>query len=46
MADRERTLFGPQRAADQMALQIEWRRLARAATFVALLTSPAVFAWL
>jgi cell division protease FtsH len=46
MADRERTLFGPQRAADQMALQSEWRRLARAATFVALLTSPAVFAWL
>jgi cell division protease FtsH len=46
MADGERTLFGPQRAADQMALQGEWRRLTRAATFVAILTSPAVFAWL
>ncbi|HKE79280.1 MAG TPA: AAA family ATPase [Solirubrobacteraceae bacterium] len=29
-----------------MALQGEWRRLGRAATFVAVLTSPAVFAWL
>jgi cell division protease FtsH len=46
MADRERTLLGPQRAAEQMALQTEWRRLTRAATFVAVLTSPAVFAWL
>jgi ATP-dependent Zn protease len=46
MATGERTLFGPQRAADQMALQNEWRRLTRAATFVAILTSPAVFAWL
>ncbi len=46
MANGERTLFGPQRAADQMALQNEWRRLTRAATFVAILTSPAVFAWL
>jgi ATP-dependent Zn protease len=46
MANGERTLFGPQRAADQMALQKEWRRLTRAATFVAILTSPAVFAWL
>jgi ATP-dependent Zn protease len=46
MADGERTLLGPQRAADQLALQKEWRRLTRAATFVAILTSPAVFAWL
>jgi cell division protease FtsH len=46
MANGERTLFGPQRAAEQMALQTEWRRLTRAATFVAVLTSPAVFAWL
>jgi cell division protease FtsH len=46
MASGERTLFGPQRAAEQMALQREWRRLTRAATFVAVLTSPAVFAWL
>jgi cell division protease FtsH len=46
MANGERTLFGPQRAAEQMALQREWRRLTRAATFVAVLTSPAVFAWL
>jgi ATP-dependent Zn protease len=46
MANGERTLFGSQRAAEQMALQGEWRRLGRAATFVAVLTSPAVFAWL
>jgi ATP-dependent Zn protease len=46
MATGERTVFGPQRAAEQMALQKEWRRLTRAATFVAVLTSPAVFAWL
>jgi ATP-dependent Zn protease len=46
MGNGERTVFGPQRAADQMALQREWRRLTRAATFVAVLTSPAVFAWL
>jgi ATP-dependent Zn protease len=46
MANGERTLFGPRRAAEQMALQGEWRRLGRAATFVAVLTSPAVFAWL
>lgn len=46
MARGERTLFGPQRAAEQLALQREWRRLTRAATFVAVLTSPAVFAWL
>src|SRR5215207_4752892 len=46
MASGERTLFGPQRAAEQMALQREWRRLTRAATFVAVLTSPAVVAWL
>jgi cell division protease FtsH len=29
-----------------MALAREWKRLGRAATFVAVLTSPAVFAWL
>jgi cell division protease FtsH len=46
MANGERTLFGPQRSAEQAALQAEWRRLTRAATFVAILTSPAVFAWL
>src|SRR5262245_26179844 len=46
MANGERTLFSSQRAAEQMALQGEWRRLGRAATFVAVLTSPAVFAWL
>jgi ATP-dependent Zn protease len=46
MGNGERTLFGPQRAADQLALQREWRRLTRAATFVAVLTSPAVFAYL
>ncbi|MEA2359909.1 MAG: cell division protease FtsH [Solirubrobacteraceae bacterium] len=42
----ERTAFGPQRDSEQRALQGEWKRLARAATFVALLTSPAMFAWL
>ena len=46
MGKGERTAFGPQRAAEQSALAREWRRLGRAATFVAILTSPAVFAWL
>jgi SpoVK/Ycf46/Vps4 family AAA+-type ATPase len=46
MGNGERTAFGPQRAAEQSALAREWRRLGRAATFVAVLTSPAVFAWL
>jgi cell division protease FtsH len=46
MGKGERTAFGPQRAAEQSALAREWRRLGRAATFVAVLTSPAVFAWL
>jgi hypothetical protein len=32
--------------AEQSALAREWRRLGRAATFVAVLTSPATFAWL
>src|ERR1700722_17232525 len=31
------------RAQDHQALALEWRRLTRAATFVALLTSPMVF---
>ncbi|HXS43424.1 MAG TPA: AAA family ATPase [Solirubrobacteraceae bacterium] len=34
------------REAERVALAREWKRLGRAATFVALLTSPAVFAWL
>jgi SpoVK/Ycf46/Vps4 family AAA+-type ATPase len=46
MGKGERTAFGPQRAAEQTALAREWRRLGRAATFVAVLTSPAVFAWM
>jgi ATP-dependent Zn protease len=46
MATGERTLVGSQRAAEQMALQREWRRLGRAATIVAVLTSPALFAWM
>jgi ATP-dependent Zn protease len=46
MASGERTHFGPQRVAEQSALAREWRRLGRAATFVAVLTSPATFAWL
>jgi cell division protease FtsH len=46
MASGERTTFGPRRMAEQSALASEWRRLGRAATFVAVLTSPATFAWL
>src|SRR5919201_3681864 len=46
MGKGERTAFGPQRAAEQAALAREWRRLGRAATFVAVLTSPAAFAWM
>jgi cell division protease FtsH len=40
---RERSQFGPPREAENTALRREWRRLARAATFVAVLTSPAIF---
>jgi cell division protease FtsH len=46
MATGERTTFGRRRVAEQSALAREWRRLGRAATFVAVLTSPATFAWL
>jgi cell division protease FtsH len=46
MASGERTSFGRRRVAEQSALAREWRRLGRAATFVAVLTSPATFAWL
>jgi cell division protease FtsH len=46
MANGERTTFGRRRVAEQSALAREWRRLGRAATFVAVLTSPATFAWL
>ena len=46
MASGERTTFGRRRVAEQSALAREWRRLGRAATFVAILTSPATFAWL
>ena len=46
MASGERTTFGRRRVAEQSALAREWRRLGRAATFVAVLTSPATFAWL
>jgi ATP-dependent Zn protease len=35
--------FGPPTAEDGSALATEWRRLGRAATFVAILTSPATF---
>jgi cell division protease FtsH len=45
MASGERTHFGPPREADRLALAREWRKLARAATFVAILTSPATFAF-
>ncbi|MEA2299050.1 MAG: cell division protease FtsH [Solirubrobacteraceae bacterium] len=38
--------FGKRRSEDHQALALEWRRLTRAATFVALLTSPMLFALL
>ncbi|MEA2265202.1 MAG: cell division protease FtsH, partial [Solirubrobacteraceae bacterium] len=40
------TGFGKRRSEDHQALALEWRRLTRAATFVALLTSPMLFALL
>jgi ATP-dependent Zn protease len=40
------TAFGQRRREDHQALALEWRRLTRAATFVALLTSPMLFALL
>jgi ATP-dependent Zn protease len=40
------TSFGKRRSDDHQALSLEWRRLTRAATFVALLTSPMLFALL
>jgi SpoVK/Ycf46/Vps4 family AAA+-type ATPase len=46
MANGESIGRRPSRAAEHAALAREWRRLARAATVVAVLTSPAVFAWL
>src|SRR5688500_16725321 len=45
MSRRETYLYGRDREAQQLALQREWRRLTRAATFVALLTSPVTFAF-
>jgi ATP-dependent Zn protease len=46
MAGGDRAQYGAPREAERIALAREWKRLGRAATFVALLTSPAVFAWL
>jgi len=46
MAGGDRAQYGVPREAERVALAREWKRLGRAATFVALLTSPAVFAWL
>ena len=46
MSTGERHLYGRNREAQRAALAAEWRRLARAATFVAVLTSPAIFALL
>jgi cell division protease FtsH len=49
MSCAEETGAGPVGAAlkdDAVALAREWRRLGRAATFVAVLTSPAAFVWL
>ena len=45
MSSRETHLYGRNREAEQLALQREWRRLTRAATIVALLTSPVTFAF-
>src|SRR3954464_268744 len=45
MSTGERHLYGRNREAEQLALQREWRRLTRAATFVAVLTSPVTFAF-
>jgi ATP-dependent Zn protease len=45
MSAGERHLYGRNREAEQLALQREWRRLTRAATIVALLTSPVTFAF-
>jgi cell division protease FtsH len=45
MSQGERHLYGRNREAEQLALQREWRRLTRAATFVAILTSPVTFAF-
>jgi ATP-dependent Zn protease len=39
------TRFGPTGSTDGVALARQWRGLNRAATFVACLTSPAVFLW-
>ncbi len=40
------TGFGKRRSDDHQALALEWRRLTRAATFVAVMTSPMLFALL
>src|ERR687886_732250 len=45
MAIEERHWHGRAREAEQLALQREWRRLSRAATIVAILTSPVTFAF-
>src|SRR5258707_9943887 len=45
MGTRGNTVFGPERDGKREALAGEWRRLTRAATVVAVLTSPATFAF-
>src|SRR3954454_11167175 len=45
MSTGERHLYGRNREAEQLALLREWRRLTRAATVVAVLTSPVTFAF-
>src|SRR5437764_15229271 len=44
MSSDTRRPSSAEREAERMALAAEWRRLARGATFVAILTSPATFA--
>ena len=47
MAAIDESLPGPVASGDRsQLLAAQWRRLIRAATIVAVLTSPAVFVWL
>src|SRR5512134_416974 len=45
MATAEEQLSGWTQTEDARDLGDQWRRLSRAATFVAILTSPAAFVW-
>jgi hypothetical protein len=45
MATADQLVGVPPATSPQQELAFHWRRLTRAATFVALLTSPALFIW-